>query len=99
MATAERRRQAALIAVHTSWARTPDRQARTAAATQASPVSLDYWEARLRAEGVVREQDIPAAAVNARSAEMRRRALAAADTRRRNKAAKRQAAAGLAATA
>ncbi|MBF8187347.1 hypothetical protein ITP53_16725 [Nonomuraea sp. K274] len=92
MATAERRRQAALIAVHTSWANTTDRAARTAAATAASPVSLDYWEAKLRAEGRVREEDIPAAAVNARAAEMRRRALKSADARRRNKTAKQDAA-------
>lgn len=87
MASPERRRLAALIAVHTSWARTPDRAARTAPATAASPVSLEYWENRLRAEGVVSEADIPKAAANARSAEMRRRALASAATRARKKAA------------
>lgn len=97
MATPERRRQAALIAVHTSWARTPDRAARTAAATAASPVSLDYWEAKLRADGIVREVDIPAAAVNARAAEMRRRALKSAESRQRNRAARQ--ASRLAATA
>lgn len=87
-ASPERRRQAALIAVNESWARTPDRAARTAPATAASPVSLEYWETRLRQEGVVRAADIPAAARNARSAEMRRRALKSAQVR----AAKKQAA-------
>ncbi|MGA5764512.1 hypothetical protein [Nonomuraea bangladeshensis] len=92
MASPERRSAAAKIAVHTSWARTADRSARTAPATAASPVSLAYWESRLRAEGVVREQDIPKAAANARSAEMRRRALASAAARRRNRTAKQEAA-------
>ncbi|MGN5238083.1 hypothetical protein [Rhodococcus sp. SJ-3] len=36
MATATERRLAAQIAAHESWANTPDRRARTAAATQAS---------------------------------------------------------------
>ncbi|WP_219471569.1 hypothetical protein [Nonomuraea rhizosphaerae] len=92
MADAERRRQAALIAVHTSWAKTPDRQARVRPAIEASPVHLPYWEARIRATGLVREEDIPAAAVNARAAEMRRRAAKSAETRRRNRAAKQEAA-------
>lgn len=90
MATPEQRRQAALIAVHTSWANTPDRAARTAPATKASPVSLEYWEAKLRAEGAVREEDIHKAARNAQSAEMRRRALKSAKTRARNKAVKEE---------
>lgn len=90
MASPERRRIAAQIAAHTSWARTPDRRERTQPATKASPVSLDYWEARLREEGLVREEDIPKAAVNARAAEMRRRALKSAESRRRNKAKKQE---------
>ncbi|MGW4469703.1 hypothetical protein ACWENQ_08520 [Nonomuraea sp. NPDC004354] len=87
-ASPERRSAIAKLAVHASWARTPDRRERTQAATIASPVSLEYWEDRLRAEGVVSEADIPAAAVNARSAEMRRRALKSAASRARNKAAR-----------
>ncbi|MGW6498581.1 hypothetical protein [Nonomuraea angiospora] len=98
MASPEQRRQAALIAVHTSWANTTDRRARTEAATKASPVSLEYWEEVIRAKGTHREEDIPAAAVNARSAEMRRRALKSAQARKRNKHA-RQEAARLAASA
>ncbi|MGS2641717.1 hypothetical protein [Streptosporangium sp. G12] len=58
------------IAVNKSWAMTPNRSERTAAARAASPTSLEYWEARIRKEGVVRPQDIPAAAVNARRAHM-----------------------------
>jgi hypothetical protein len=97
--TPERRRASALIAVHTSWARTADRRARTEAATRSSPVSLEYWEDKLRAEGVVSEADIPKAAANARSAEMRRRALKSAQSRARNKAAKQATVRQLAETA
>ncbi|MEU8035674.1 hypothetical protein [Streptosporangium sp. NPDC049078] len=59
------------IAANRSWAMTPNRSERTAAARAASPTSLSYWEARIRAEGVVREQDVAAAAVNARRAHMK----------------------------
>jgi len=100
MASRERRTAAARIAAHTSWARTVDRAARTAPATAASPVSVDYWIARLAAErDYASEADLVRAAENARSAEMRRRALAAAASRRRNKAARQQEAARLAASA
>lgn len=34
-------------AVELSWAKTPDRSARTAPARSASPTGLDYWLARL----------------------------------------------------
>lgn len=99
MATPERRSQAARLAANTSWARTPDRQARTAPATQASPVHLDYWIARLRSErDYATEADLVKAARNALAVEMSRRGRAGAETRRRNKALKQQAAA-LAATA
>ncbi|MEU3162937.1 hypothetical protein [Streptosporangium sp. NPDC006930] len=58
------------MAANRSWAMTPNRSERTAAARAASPTSLEYWEARIRAEGVVRSQDIKKAAVNARRAHM-----------------------------
>jgi hypothetical protein len=40
----------ARFASYASWARTEDRRARTAAATAASPVSLDYWLAKFSHE-------------------------------------------------
>ena len=98
MATPEQRSRAAQIAVLTSWARTPDRAARVRAATDASPVCLPYWIARVREEGVVREEDIPAAAENYRLAYVKRLAAKSAEARRRNREAK-QAAARLAASA
>jgi hypothetical protein len=44
-------------------------------------MSLDYWLARIRAEGVVREQDVDAAARNAHRAHMRGMSLKAAAAR------------------
>lgn len=88
MATPEQRRAAALIAVHTSWARTADRQARTREATRNSPVSVDYWIARVQAEGIVAERDVPAAAENYRQAYMKRLAAKSAASRARNRAAR-----------
>lgn len=82
---------AARIAVNASWAKTPDRQARTRNAIRSSPVSVEYWEARLRAEGVVSEADIPRAAENARKSYMQGLALKSAKSRERNKAAKKAA--------
>lgn len=77
MATPERRSAAARLAAHASWAQTTDRKARTRAATAASPVSLAYWVERLRGEReYASEDDLHAAARNALSAEMSRRALA-----------------------
>jgi hypothetical protein len=64
------RRTNALIAVHTSWAKTPIRSERTENARRNSPARVEYWEARLLAEGVVAEADIPKAAENARRAYM-----------------------------
>lgn len=76
MATDPKRRSALnSIAAHLSWADTPDRAARTAPGHRASPVSRDYWRAKIRAEGKVREQDIEAAAQNAHSAYMRQMRL------------------------
>jgi hypothetical protein len=78
------------IAADKSWARTPNRTERTAAARAASPKSLDYWIAKVRADGIVREQDQAAAAASAHRAYMRNMALrgvaarqAAAEQRRR----------------
>lgn len=62
----------ARIAVNTSWARTPLRAERTEAARRSSPGRVEYWEARLREEGVIAEADIPAAARNAQRAHMQR---------------------------
>lgn len=99
MASQERRSAAARIAAHTSWAYTTDRSARTQAATKASPVSLDYHIAKLRSEReYASEGDLQAAAESALKVEMIRRGRAGAETRRRNKAAARDAA-RLAATA
>ena len=90
MSTPEQRSAAASYAVNMSWAKTPNRRERTQPATNASPVSLEYWENRLRAEGQVREEDIPKAAVNARRAEMQRRARKSAAVRRARKAERQQ---------
>lgn len=98
MATPEQRSRAARIAANISWARTPDRQARTQAAVDASPVRLPYWIARVRAEGVVPEADIPAAAENYRLAYVQKLAAKSAEARARNRAA-RQASARVAASA
>lgn len=78
------------IAADISWARTPNRSERTAAGFKASPLSIDYWIARVRAEGVVREQDVEAAARSAYRASQRTRALNSAATRARNAEQKRQ---------
>ncbi|MEV4837753.1 hypothetical protein AB0K05_24745 [Nonomuraea sp. NPDC049486] len=87
MATSERRSAAARLAAHASWAQTTDRKARTRNATQASPVSLAYWVDRLRGEReYASEDDLHAAARNALSAEMSRRALAGADARKSRQA-------------
>lgn len=72
------------IAADISWARTPNRAERMEPARRASPQSLDYWLAKTREDGVVREQDIPAAAENAYRAHMRGLSLRAAATRRIN---------------
>lgn len=78
------------IASDISWARTPNRSERTAPARAASPQSLDYWLAKVRADGVVREQDIQAAARSAYRAHMRGMSLKAAETRRKNAEQRRQ---------
>ncbi|GGS88216.1 hypothetical protein ACFFV7_51155 [Nonomuraea spiralis] len=72
------------IAADISWARTPNRTERTAPGHRASPLSLDYWIAQVRAEGVVREEDVEAAAQSAFRASQRARSLKAAETRKAN---------------
>ncbi|MFI7532619.1 hypothetical protein [Streptosporangium sp. NPDC049376] len=87
MATPEQRSRAARIAAHVQWARTPHRGERTEAARRASPVSIDYWIARITAEGKVRKRDIPKAAENAHKAYMTQMSLKASTAR--SKAAER----------
>lgn len=70
------------IAANKSWAMTANRSERTEAARKASPLSLDYWIADIRAKGVVREQDILAAAQNAHRAFQLEMSQRAADARR-----------------
>jgi len=77
----------ARIAADWSWAVTPDRSERTAAARAASPIHLAYWENLLRAEGRVREADIPAAAVNARRAWRAQNGKKSAEAKRRRMSA------------
>jgi hypothetical protein len=93
MSTPEQRSAAARLAVNVSWAYTPDRRERTQPATKASPVSLEYWEAKLREKGIP-EHLLAKAAVNARRAEMQRRAMKSAATRAAKKAARAKARAG-----
>lgn len=78
------------IAADISWARTPNRTERTEAGRKASPMSLDYWIHKTRAEGVVREQDVHANAQSAYRAHMRGLSLKAADARRKNAEMRRQ---------
>ncbi|WP_326637337.1 hypothetical protein OG884_26710 [Streptosporangium sp. NBC_01755] len=70
------------IAVDRSWAMTPDRSERTAAARAASPTSLDHWITKIRAEGKVREKDIQKNAESAHRAYMRGMSLRAAAAKR-----------------
>lgn len=70
------------IAADKSWARTPNRSERTAPARAASPNSLRYWITKTRDEGIVREEDVLAAAQNAHRAYMREKSLKAVAVRR-----------------
>jgi hypothetical protein len=70
MASASERSSAARIAADISWARTPNRSERTAAARANSPVSYEYWLRKIKTEGSVREVDQPAAAASAHRAYM-----------------------------
>lgn len=83
---ANKRSRAARIASDASWARTPVRRERTAPGTKASPASYEYWVRRLTDEGVVCEDEIPAAAENAQRAYMSQLSAKAAAARRRKAA-------------
>lgn len=86
MATAQQRSAAARIAVNTSWAKTPNRTERTSAGYKASPMSLDYHIAAVRAEGIVREEDVLKAAASRHRAYQQQMALRAAKARTEKKA-------------
>lgn len=90
MATPEQRSRAARIAVDISWSRTAIRHERTRPGFEASPLSREYWIARVRAEGIVCEAEIEKAADNAYRAAQRQRSMKAAKTRAANKAAREQ---------
>jgi hypothetical protein len=70
----------ARLAAHESWARTEDRQARTAPARQAF---LGRFEAEVDPEGVLPPQERARRAESARQAHMTRMALRSAQARRR----------------
>lgn len=57
----ERRTRAARLAAHVSWAKTPHRAERTAAARRSGPSSLDWHMARLPEDITDPEQRIKAA--------------------------------------
>jgi hypothetical protein len=73
----------ARLAVHSSWAKTTDRTARTAPGTAASPASLSYWEKRVDPDGEMDEATRAKAAENARSAHYSRMAYRSAMARRK----------------
>jgi hypothetical protein len=70
--TPEQRSLRARIAVHTSWANTTDRTARTDAARAAGPGALSYWEKRVDPELVMDDATRAKAAENARTAHYQR---------------------------
>lgn len=87
--TPEERSLRARLAVHTSWAKTTDRAARTKPATDASPVHLTYWEKRVDPDGVMDEATRAKAAENARKAHYQRMAYRSARARAARKAGDR----------
>lgn len=82
MSTPEQRRLAAQIAVHTSWANTKDRRARTAAGTAAS---MARFEKQIDPDGVMDPVTRAKAAENARRAYFLGLAAKSAAARRRRK--------------
>ena len=68
------------IAAHESWARTPDRAARTAKARQAQ---LDKFEQQVDPDGVLPPAERATRAEHARKAYFKRLALKSAQARRR----------------
>lgn len=83
------RRLHASLAAHASWARTPDRRARTAAARRAVD---ERFERLVDPDGVMTPEDRAAAVENARAAHYRRMALASVRARRARAEAERDAA-------
>ncbi len=79
----------ARLAVHTSWANTPDRRARTAAATAAS---MARFEEQVDPDGSLPAEERARRAESARKAHMARLALASAKARRAKKTARKSAA-------
>ncbi|HET6836112.1 MAG TPA: hypothetical protein VFH30_19780 [Acidimicrobiales bacterium] len=73
----------ARIAVHTSWAQTPDRAARTAPARRAA---LDRFQRQVDPDGSLSEAERARRAEQAMRAHMARLALRSAQARRRQKA-------------
>jgi hypothetical protein len=73
----------ARIAVHTSWAQTPDRAARTAPARHAA---LDRFQRQVDPDGSLSEAERALRAEQAMRAHMARLALRSAQARRRHKA-------------
>jgi hypothetical protein len=73
----------ARIAVHTSWAQTPDRAARTAPARHAA---LDRFQRQVDPDGSLSEAERALRAEQAMRAHMARLALRSAQARRRQKA-------------
>jgi hypothetical protein len=84
MSTPEQRRLAAQIAVHTSWANTVDRTARTAPATAAS---MSRFERQVDPDCVMDPQTRAKAAESARKAYFLGLAAKSAAARRRRKKA------------
>jgi hypothetical protein len=82
MSTPEQRRLAAQVAVHTSWANTKDRAARTAPGTAAF---MERFEREVDPDGVMDSQTRAKAAENARKAYFLGLAVKSAAARRRRK--------------
>ncbi|HEY1119933.1 MAG TPA: hypothetical protein VGE43_19615 [Acidimicrobiales bacterium] len=82
--TPEERALRARLASHTSWARTPDRAARTQAARDAS---FARFERQVDPDGQLAPEERRRRAENARKAHMASMALKSAQARRRRKAA------------
>jgi hypothetical protein len=80
--TAAERKMRAEIAVHTSWANTEDRPARTAAARQAA---LDRFEREVDPDGLLLPAERAIRAEHARKAYFARLALKSAQARRNRK--------------
>lgn len=86
MMTPEQRAQRARIAAHESWARTPDRSARTAPARRGLDERF-LREARERLGEHATQRAVQEAADSARSAHFRRMALRSARVRAYNRGA------------